>query len=274
MIIVIVFVLIHICAYLYLIYPGSSRKEALKPYEKTYIAHRGLFNNFDVPENSLLAFKKAVDNGYGIELDVQLTTDDKLVVFHDDSLYRMTGIDKNLIECSFEELQEYRLLQTEEKIPLFEDVLKVLTPKTPLIIEIKPEGRSIETTRRVAEMMKSYDGLYNMESFDPRVVRYLKENEPQIIRGQLSYNSVSDPNAHHPLSIRFICTNLLTNFYNRPDYIAYDVNNYRNLSFLIVSRIYRTECVAWTVKSDKEFEKIRKYYNCYIFDSYIPKSEL
>ena len=273
--IIMIVITVFICAYLYMLYPGQSRKEAMRPYEKTYIAHRGLFNNFDVPENSLLAFKKAVENGYGIELDVQLTTDNKLVVFHDDSLYRMTGIDKKLIECSFSELEEYRLLQTEEMIPLFEDVLKVLTPETPLIIEIKPEGRSIETAKMVVEMMRNYDGLYNMESFNPHVVRYLKENEPQIIRGQLSYNSVGDPNARkHPFSIRFICTNLLTNFYNRPDYIAYDVDNCHNLSFLIVSRVFRTECVAWTVRSDRQYKQIRKYYNCFIFDSYIPKTKI
>ena len=85
---------------------------------------------------------------FGIELDVQLTTDDKLVVFHDVSLKRMTGIDKDLMECSFDELENYRLLDTEERIPLFEDVLKVLKKDTPLVIEIKPEGRYIETTKR------------------------------------------------------------------------------------------------------------------------------
>ncbi len=270
----IIILLIFISLYLFLIYPGRSRKKQMLPYEKCYIAHRGLFNNFDVPENSLLAFRKAVADGYGIELDVQLTVDDKLVVFHDASLYRMTGVDKILTECSYEELKEYRLLQTNEMIPLFEDALKVLKPETPLIIEIKPEGRNIETVRRTVEMMRDYKGLYNMESFDQRIVRYLKDNEPQIIRGQLSYDSVSDKKAHHPFSIRFICTNLLTNFYNRPDYIAYDCNSYRNLSFQIVSRLFHTECVAWTVKSDKQFEQIRKYYDCFIFDSYIPKKEL
>ena len=85
----------------------------MKPYEKRYIAHRGLFNNRDIPENSLPAFRKAVQNGYGIELDVQLTKDDRLVVFHDGSLQRMTGVSKNLIDCSYEELPEYRLLETE-----------------------------------------------------------------------------------------------------------------------------------------------------------------
>ena len=141
MLTIVIILIVFILLYLFLIFPNISRKEALKPYTERYVAHRGLFNNKDVPENSLKAFRKAVESGYGIELDVQLTTDDRLVVFHDVSLYRMTGIDKNLTDCSYEELLTYHLLDTDEKIPLFSDVLKVLQPDTRLIIEIKPEGR-------------------------------------------------------------------------------------------------------------------------------------
>lgn len=263
--------IILIVIYALLLHPNTKRKERMKPYERKYIAHRGLFNNADVPENSLSAFRKAVENGYGIELDVQLTTDDQLVVFHDASLKRMTGIDKNLTDCSFEELQNYPLLDTDEKIPLFADVLKVLKKDTPLIIEIKAEGRYIETTKRTVEMMRSYDGLYNMESFNPMVVRYLRMNEPDIIRGQLSYNYVADADSGLSLPVKFVLTNLLLNFWNDPDYIAYDCTNTGNLSFRILSRIMKAECVAWTVKSEEELKKIAPYYRCFIFDSFIPK---
>lgn len=262
--------IILICAYLVMIYPNTRRKDRMKPYEERFLAHRGLYNNKDVPENSLLAFRKAVEKGYGMELDVQLTTDDRLVVFHDASLLRMTGIDKNLTDCSFDELQQYRLLNTEERIPLFEDVLKVLKPDTPLVIEIKPEGRYIETTRRTAEMMRGYKGLYNMESFNPRVVRYLKSCEPDIIRGQLSYNYLSDKKSSLPIIVKFALTNMLLNFYNFPDYIAYDCKNYRNLSFRLISKLFKAECVAWTVQSQEELDRIRPYYQCFIFESFEP----
>ncbi|MBQ6479102.1 MAG: hypothetical protein IJI44_07025 [Erysipelotrichaceae bacterium] len=264
-------IVLLILLYLYLIFPNLKRKDSLEPYTKRYIAHRGLFNNRDVPENSLMAFRKAVKNGYGIELDVQLTTDNRLVVFHDASLYRMTGIDKNLTECSYEELLSYRLLNTNEKIPLFSDVLQVLHPDTPLVVEIKAEGRYIETTKRTVEMMRNYKGLYNMESFNPMVVRYLRVHEPQIIRGQLSYNYLSDKKSPlHPV-VKFTLTNLLLNFYTRPDYIAYDCVNYRNLSLQIISRFFNGFCVAWTVKSQEQLEILKKHYQCFIFDSFIPK---
>lgn len=256
--------------YLIALFPNLKRKDKLKPYENKLIAHRGLFNNKDIPENTISSFKNAVRNDYGIELDVQLTTDNKLVVFHDESLFRMTGINKLLRECSYDEIKDIKLLNTNETIPLFKDVLKVLHKDTPLIIEIKPEGRYIETTKATVEMMKDYDGLYNMESFNPYVVKYLKDNEPQIIRGQLAENYFKT-NSNLKWYEKFILTNLLFNFYNKPDYIAYDCTNTSNLSFKIVSRLYDAECVAWTIKSQKQLEENKKYYKCFIFDSFIPK---
>ena len=124
-----IFVII-IVFYLIAIYPETSRKSKMAPYEKRFIAHRGLFDNRAIPENSMPAFRKAVANHYGIELDLQLSKDDQLVVFHDVSLKRMTGIDRKLVDCTYEELRNMSLLDTSEKIPLFADVLKVLHPNT------------------------------------------------------------------------------------------------------------------------------------------------
>lgn len=271
--VIIIIILVIILIYPFLIKPNLVRKYAFKPYEDVFIAHRGLFNNQDIPENSLPAFKLAVENGYGIELDVQLTADNELVVFHDESLQRMTGINKILNQCSYDEISDLCLLDTNYHIPLFEDVLKILNTDTPLIIEIKPEGRYIETTKATVEVMRSYPGIYNIESFNPNVVRYLKVNEPQIIRGQLSYNYLKDENSSINPIIKFVLTYLLFNFYTKPDYIAYDCTNTNNLSFKIVSSFYRAECIAWTVKSQKEYERIKKYYKCFIFDSFIPKKQ-
>ena len=264
-------VILIILIYLFLIAPNTSRIDSQKPFEKVYLAHRGLFNNIDIPENSLLAFKKAQDNGYGMELDVQLTTDNQLVVFHDASLLRMTGIDKNLTDCSFNELQQYNLLNTNHKIPLFKDVLDILKPDTPLVIEIKSEGPYIETTKQTVELMKQYDRTYSMESFNPNVVKYLRKNNPEIIRGQLAHNYFVYKNGLN-LFEQFVLTNLLLNFQTRPDYIAYDIKNMSNLSFKLISKLFKAECVAWTVKTNEDLIKANKYYKCIIFDSFIPNS--
>lgn len=268
---IILIILALIIFYLFMIYPNNSRKDKMIPFHNVYICHRGLFNNKDIPENSLIAFKKAVDNNYGIELDVQITADDKLVVFHDTSLYRMTNIEKDLNDCTFSELQEYPLLDTKHTIPLFEDVLKLLKPDTPLIIEVKEEKRYIQVTKMLVELMKDYDGLYNMESFNPIVVEWLKSHAPNIIRGQLSYNYLKDKNNKNPFIIKFLLTYLLTNILTRPDYVAYDYNSLDNISFKIISKIFKGECVAWTIKSQKDLENAKEYYQTYIFDSFIPK---
>lgn len=121
--------------------------------------------------------------------------------------------------------------------------------------------------------MKNYQGLYNMESFDPKIVRYLRMNEPQIIRGQLSYNYLGNKDSSLSKVLAFIATYLLLNFLTRPDYIAYDVEGSDNLSFQIISRLFKGECVAWTVKSKEQFEEKKHLYQCFIFDSYIPDNK-
>ncbi|MBR2702116.1 MAG: hypothetical protein IKE77_08540 [Erysipelotrichaceae bacterium] len=264
-------IIILILIYLFLIKPGrQTRREMMKPFEKVYLTHRGFYDNRTIPENSLPAFRKTVRNDLGTELDVQLTKDGRLVVFHDRSLKRMCGIDRVLTECTYDELMQYPLLNTGVKIPLFEEVLAVLKPDTPLIIEIKPEGDAIRTCEETVQLMKSYDYTYIMESFNPLVVKYLKERHPEIIRGQLAYNMVGDENNRYPFIVRFACTNLLTNLVTRPDFIAYDVHSPLNLSFLLCSKLFRAECVAWTVQNEKDLTHARKYYQQVIFDSFIP----
>lgn len=83
---------------LYMLRPETEKTRSFAAFDHTMIAHRGLFDNHsEAPENSLAAFRKAVDQGFGIELDVQLTKDGKLVVFHDFDLKRMCGIHKKFL---------------------------------------------------------------------------------------------------------------------------------------------------------------------------------
>lgn len=260
--------------YFLMIRPNLKRDriERMKSFEKVMITHRGFFDNDKIPENSLKAFEKTVLNGYGTELDVQLTLDNKLVVFHDVSLKRMCGIDKKLTDCTYKELSEYKLLNTEERIPLFKDVLDVLKEDTPLIVEIKPEGRALETLDYTVELLKEYKRNYTIESFNPYVVYRLKKKYPEIIRGILTYNYLKNKEKDR-IFLHFICTYLLFNFLIKPDYVAEDINNIKNLSFKIISKIYNGECVAWTLKSQADYQRVNGYYKQFIFDSYVPDSE-
>lgn len=275
--ILIVVLLTVLCpVYLFLLAPGPDRREQMKSYEKHYIAHRGLFNNISgIPENSIPAFKLAVEHGYGIELDVQLTKDHKLVVFHDDSLKRMCGVDKLLNQCSYEELQSYRLVDTEERIPLYEDVLKAIAGKVPIVMEVKPEGDWKTTTMMAAKLMdhyvKTYHGEYCMESFHPMAVRWYKKNRPDVIRGQLSSDYFRE-NTTKSFVEKFFLSCLLMNAFSRPDFIAYNHKFADQLSYRILRKLFSAEHVCWTIKNQHELERAKKVFQVFIFDSFIPDS--
>ncbi|MDE6852494.1 MAG: glycerophosphodiester phosphodiesterase [Lachnospiraceae bacterium] len=258
-----------IVLYLLCLKPNNTGKARMKAYEKVYIAHRGLFDKAEAPENSLAAFRRAVNGGYGIELDVQLTADGKLVVFHDESLKRMCGVARKVWKCNYRELCQYHLLDTQEKIPLLEEVLQVVAGKVPMIIEIKPEGNSIRTAKALSGHMKKYQGEYCVESFDPRVLHWYRKNDPEIVRGQLSTNFWLNE-SDKPWYIKIGLTNLLTNFYTKPDFIAYNYKYANQLSLQICRHFYHTELVAWTVHSPEELEQARESFRVFIFDGFIP----
>lgn len=268
------FILIGILVlYLLCLKPNNTRTARMKAYEKVYIAHRGLFDQAEAPENSLEAFRRAVSGGYGIELDVQLTADGKLVVFHDESLKRMCGVARKLWKCSYRELCQYRLLHTREKIPLLEEVLQMVRGKVPMIIEIKSEGNSIRTAQELSRQLKGYQGEYCVESFDPRVLHWFRKHDPEVIRGQLSTNFwMHDKNK--PWYIKIGLTNLLTNFYTKPDFIAYNYKYASQISLQICRCLYHTELVAWTVRSPEELEQARESFCVFIFDGFIPTDKV
>lgn len=267
-------ILIAIVAlYLLCLKPNNTRTARMKAYEKVYIAHRGLFNKAEAPENSLEAFRRAVNGGYGIELDVQLTADGKLVVFHDESLKRMCGVARKVWKCNYRELRQYHLLDTQEKIPLLEEVLKVVAGKVPMIIEIKPEGNPIRTAQALSGQMKEYQGEYCVESFDPRVLHWYRKHDPEIVRGQLSTNFWENEN-DKPWYVKIGLTNLLTNFYAKPDFIAYNYKYANQLSLQICRHVYHTELVAWTVRSPEELEQARESFRVFIFDGFIPADKV
>ena len=257
--------------FLFLIKPNSGRVEEMRPFEEQYIAHRGLFDNeSDAPENSLAAFRRAVEHGYGIELDVQLTSDKKAVVFHDADLKRVCGVDKPLQSCTLEELRSYTLAKSNERIPLFSEVLETIGGRVPLIVEIKPEGDWKGACIKAAELLDEYDGIFCVESFRAGAVGWFRKNRPQWIRGQLSLDYFKWK-SKQPFISKLAMSDLLLNCVSRPDFIAYDHRYAYRLSYRILRKLFRAEHVAWTVKSEDELIKAKKIFQCIIFDSFIPK---
>ncbi len=236
-------------------------------------AHRGLHNILENrPENSLSAFRAAVERGFGAELDVHLTRDGSLAVVHDSDLTRVTGKYAIVEELSAAELEGYPLLGSGECIPMFEDVLEVFGGKAPLIVELKTRGKNHEAlTKAVMERLNAYNGPYCVESFDPNVLMCLKSGYPQVIRGQLSENFLrSDPKSLNPAT-KIVMTNLLSTFLTKPDFIAYNCVDRHVFSLRAMKRLYNVHEVSWTVRDPELLKALEGEGVTPIFEGFIPE---
>ncbi len=262
-VIIILFLLIAI--YLFLIAPRMINKPDRSAFMGVHYAHRGLFDNdTDAPENSLRAFKKAVEAGYGIEFDVQLSKDSIPVVFHDASLKRMCGVDGKVWEYTLAELKQMRLAESDQTIPTLEQVLSVIDGKVPLIIEYKMDRVDTKVCELGNAILENYSGVYCMESFHPFAVQWYRKHRPDVMRGQLSQNFAK---TNYKGIQYFLMTNLLTDFLTRPDFIAYHYKDADNLSRRICRKLGAL-AVAWTVKNRKQYIQAQKDFDLFIFDSF------
>ena len=248
---------------------GRTGHQGLEKLKGWNYAHRGLHGNGRA-ENSLSAFRAAVENGYGAELDVHLLKDGNLAVIHDSKLKRTTGAEGKIEDLTTAELKNYRLEGTEDCIPTFREVLDVFEGKAPLIIELKAEENIDALCRAACEAMEGYEGIWCMESFDPRCVIWLKKNRPDIIRGQLAENSLKNEESKLPWILKVILTFHLENFLGRPDFVAYDFGTRKNLSNWICRKLYGIQGVTWTLRSPEEHEQALKEEWIPIFEHYNP----
>lgn len=258
--------------YMLLIMPRMFGKPDKTPFfaQKLY-AHRGLFdNNSDAPENSMAAFEKAVVAGYGIELDVQLTKDKIPVVFHDDTLKRVCGAEGFVQDYTYEELQQFSLCNSEQKIPKFAEVLEMVDGRVPLIVEYKINGLGTEVCAVSDELLKEYKGVYCIESFNPLALLWYRRNRKEVIRGQLSMNFLKAKEREHSPILYFALHHLLFNFLAKPDFIAYNHGDYKDLSRVICRYIYKNTAVAWTIRSDADLQERADDFDLFIFDSFVP----
>lgn len=256
--------------YFLAIMPRMFRRPDTSPLMETHYAHRGFHDNeTEAPENSVTAFQKAVDAGYGIELDVQLTKDRIPVVFHDETLKRVCGAEGKVRDYTFEELQQFRLYKSEEQIPKFSEALKLVDGKVPLIIELKIYENADKVCSLADELLREYKGVYCIESFHPLALRWYRRNRPEVIRGQLS-SKFQEKGIVEAVPMELVHY-LLLNFLAKPDFIAYNHRNKSNVSRLLCRHLYHALSAAWTIKSQKELDDSRDAFDLFIFEGFAPK---
>lgn len=230
---------------------------------RSLIAHRGYYNNKKgIPENSVLAFKKAIDNNYLIELDVRLTKDQKLVVFHDDNLKRVCGVNKRVKDLTYRELLRYNLFDTTLKVPLFSDVIKLVNGRVPILIETKYHNRYGVLEKILINELSNYKGLYAIQSFYPMSLLWLKRNTKDIPIGLLSSNFKNDLNRLKSI----IGKTLILDLFFKTDFISYDVKCLPN-NYLSYKR-NKKKIVIWTIKNKKDYDLARQYTDSLICENF------
>lgn len=263
-----------LAATVFLKMPGESAVAKLQPFMEQPIAHRGYFDNGgDAPENSLAAFQRAIDHGYAIELDTQITADGTVVVLHDKSLLRTSGVDANVDDVTDGELAKMRLFDTDERIPSFAEVLQLIDGQVPLLVEIKGEaGDDVASiSAKTAELLDGYDGAYAVQSFNPFALKWFKDNRPDVPRGILSKDFIAEGEGQSPVN-RLALTGMLTNVLARPNFISYQLSNSDQLTFSATHALSDLPCFAWTLKSQEELDAARDQgFDAFIFDSFEAK---
>ncbi|MFR8665881.1 MAG: glycerophosphodiester phosphodiesterase family protein [Ruthenibacterium sp.] len=252
--------------------PGRFAAAQAAPFYGVNHAHRGLYaQDQSVPENSLPAFAAAAEKGYGMELDIQLSLDGEVVVFHDDTLARMCGIDGRVDAFPLARLREMPLAGTAERMPLLTEVFDTVAGKAPIIIELKTGPRNEELCRKGLALMrayqKQYGGAFCVESFDARIVAWFRKNAPDILRGQLT-DSPRALGSGRPV-LDFIAGNLLSNVIARPQFIAHGPG--RKTALARFAEACGAMPVYWTARPGDDAAALEEYYDAVIFEHYAPK---
>ena len=249
----------------FLLAPGKVTKRQKAPFYGRNFAHRGLHSeDKSVPENSLEAFRLASRAGYGAEMDVHLTRDGQVVVFHDDTLDRMCGVPGRIEDKSYDELKLLKLCGTNQRIPLLTEVLELYAGRGPLIVELKTGSRNRELCEKTYAILSDYPGEVCIESFNPMIVRWFRLHAKDIVRGQLATqtweydDTVSKPTA-------FLLSHCLLNFLSRPQFIAYHTG-YRPLSTRLCEAMGAMR-FAWTAHN----ERAERRRDGVIFEFYRPQ---
>ncbi len=235
---------------------------------KPAVAHRGLWAPDGAPENSLGAFQHACENDYGIELDVQLSSDGEAMVFHDSDLKRMTGVEGRLADHTAADLGKMRLKGTDEGIPTLADTLTLVGHRAMVHIELKtPYGEVGPLERRVTEILVDHNGPTCVIGFNPYSHAWFADHQPQILRGLDSYSYRGSGDRTLAPEQRKAFANLEHVSLAKPHFLALGVD-------MLPSEIaakYRAKgmpIVAWTVRSAEQWEGLKDCCDNLIFEGF------
>lgn len=235
------------------------------------VAHRGLHGN-GLIENTLGAARAATEAGYAIEVDIQSTVDNEVVVFHDDTLDRLTDATGPLAARTLAELKQIAIRNSNERIPTLQELLDTVGGRTPLVVELKSSWDGDDRlAARTAEILRNYNGPVAGMSFDPSVVMALRRHAPDLTRGIVAERYYDDPE-WSPLGAarKFQFGNLLHIPRTRPHFVAYYIRDLPALAPLVARSILGMKLLTWTVRTEAERDKARRWTDQMIFEGFRP----
>ena len=256
--------------FIVLIAPRTIGQASIAHMEGWHYAHRGYHDgNVAVPENSLPSFQAAIDAGYGIELDIQLSSDKVPMVFHDADLMRICGVEGKIWDYTCAQLQEMKLFDTEETIPTLAEALALIDGQVPILVEYKMDKVDTDVCAYSHELLKDYAGDYAIQSFHPFALFWYRQNAKDIPRGILAKNFIRDNEEKGEESdiIDFLTTNLMLNVVGYPDFIAFDYQDADYFS-LKPCRIMGAQTSTWTLKDPAHYEQVRGQFDLYTFEGF------
>lgn len=227
------------------------------------IAHKGFHDGGKtIPENTILAVKTAVEKGYPVEIDVHLTKDNRIVVIHDDNLLAMTGVDKKVKELTYNEISEYNIKNSNEKVPLLEEVLRAVNGKVMVFIELKTYYQVGPLENELVKLLDNYDGKFAIQSFNPFSVRWFRKNRPEYIRGLLSCGFAFE---RYNVVKRVVLRNLWLLRVANPHFVSYEISDLTDKKMKKIKN-KNIKLIGWTIENEEMYEKALKLCDGIIFE--------
>ncbi len=241
----------------------------LKWIQNNLIAHRGLYTkDQSVPENSIASYKKALEKGYSIELDINVLKDGTVLAFHDYHFNRLCNDPRELRDVTYDECKDFTLFGTHEKIAKFTDVLNLVKGQVPLLIELKPHGDVIFLCESFMQSIKDYHGVWAVFSFHPKVVSWFKKNYPDVIRGQISEYFKDDQNMSS--FAKYLMKAMFFNRFTKPDFVSYGIYDMPN-KYLDRIKKKGITVISYAARSQEDFDFVKSHYHNTVFEFFEPK---
>lgn len=232
-------------------------------FTNKFIAHRGLHNSKIIPENSLLSFEKAIEKNYAIEFDVTLSKDNKAIIFHDEELLRICNKKEKIQDLKYDYLRKLKLYNTDEYIPLFEEVLTLVNEKVALVIEIKKQKNVGILESIIVEHLKNYKGEYFICSFEKDILFWFRTNNKDIKRGLIFEFDSKRLFKFHKILF------LYRYFKTKPNFISLNYKLYEKSSLSVFCKKKHIPLILWTINTSNNIKKYQDKIDGLIFERII-----